>query len=91
MLVHDVNAIEDFTGEVVAAHIYPADCSNLISTMKSIIGGFIDKSSNDDEEALCAWVIGQSNEQHTHLTFVSSTVRQKESRYISRELRCEPP
>ena len=54
MPAHDVNAIQDFTGEVVAANVYPADCSNLISTMKSIIGGFIDKSSSDDEEASCA-------------------------------------
>ncbi|KAF7789989.1 hypothetical protein EIP86_000937 [Pleurotus ostreatoroseus] len=52
MPVRDANAIQDFTGEVVAAHVYPADCPNLISAMKSIICGFIDKSGSDDEEGL---------------------------------------
>lgn len=45
------DASEESAADVVLSHVYPADCANLTSTMKAIIGCFVDqvaKSEVDD-------------------------------------------
>ena len=34
----------------ISVHLSPAECPNLVSTMKAIVSGFVDKPPPDDED-----------------------------------------
>lgn len=45
---------DDNTGTHIVTHLFPQDCPNLVSAMKMLITGFINKT---EELGMCAWLL----------------------------------
>ena len=41
------DASPEYSADVLLSHVYPADCANLTSAMKTIISGFVDQTAGE--------------------------------------------
>lgn len=46
---------DDKAGTHIVTHLFPQDCPNLVSAMKTLITGFINKT--EEELGMCAWLL----------------------------------